>query len=199
VKANQIEKARVVLSRTRWSLPVGSRKNAEGDWNKITNIDLELDDIVREVNEHRKKETVWYDFMILLAPDIILRTTMGILIQFFQQLCGINAFFYYSSIMLRDLGITPDTTTLITGAVSVVATLICSIYIEKIGRRPLQIWGSVGMGFSLVVVASVIFSSNVNPNKQERDVIIVFICLYIVHFSYSYGPIAVRKNEKMNV
>jgi SP family sugar:H+ symporter-like MFS transporter len=143
-----------------------------------------------------EKETVWYDFMILLAPDVLMRTTMGILIQFFQQLCGINAFFYYSSIIFRDLNITPDTTTSITGAVSVVATLICSIYIEKIGRRPLQIWGSIGMGFSLVVVASVIFTSNVNPNKQERDVIIVFICLYIVNFSYSYGPIAVRKNMR---
>eukprot|EP00596_Hydrurales_sp_CCMP1899_P000511 CAMPEP_0119036800 /NCGR_PEP_ID=MMETSP1177-20130426/4751_1 /TAXON_ID=2985 /ORGANISM="Ochromonas sp, Strain CCMP1899" /LENGTH=545 /DNA_ID=CAMNT_0006997177 /DNA_START=355 /DNA_END=1989 /DNA_ORIENTATION=+ len=190
VKANQIEKARKVLSRTRWALPVGLRKDAKGDWKEITNIDLELDEIVCEVKENEVKETAWYDFMILFAPDAILRTTMGILIQFFQQLCGINAFFYYSSLIFRDLNIKPDTTTSITGAVSVVATLICSFYIEKIGRRPLQIWGSIGMGGSLVIVGSIIFSSNVNPNQQEKDLIIVFICLYIVHFSYSYGPIA---------
>jgi hypothetical protein len=120
-------------------------------------VDLELDEIVHEVAVNRPLETAWYDFTCLLAPDVILRTTMGILIQFFQQLCGINAFFYYSSIIFRDLGITPDTTTSITGAVSVAATFICCFYIERVGRRSLQIWGSIGMMYSLIVVGMYIY------------------------------------------
>jgi hypothetical protein len=46
-----------------------------------------------------------YNFSCLLAPDILLRTSIGIIIKFLQQLTGINAIFYYSSIIFQNLGI----------------------------------------------------------------------------------------------
>ena len=184
------EKARKVLLRTRWCLPVGHRKNEHGTWAPITNIDLEYDEISDEVNINEGQEEAWYNFVVLLNPSIILRTSMGILIQFFQQLSGINSFFYYSSVIYRDLGIVPDTTTAVTGAVSVVATLISVFYIDRAGRRPLLIWGSIGMMCSLIVVGAVILHFDTVLNSSQRIVVTVFICFYIVHFSYSYGPIA---------
>ena len=190
MSVNQTAKARDVLLRTRWCLPVGRRKNEKGEWIVITNIDLEYNEIIDEVNSNKDQETSWYDFSVLLHPSVILRTSMGILIQFFQQLSGINSFFYYSSVIYKDLGIVPDTTTAVTGAVSVVATLISVFYIDRAGRRPLLIWGSIGMMFSLIVVGGVILQANAEVNDLQRNVVTVFICLYIVNFSYSYGPIA---------
>lgn len=190
MSVNKTEKAKQVLMRTRWCLPVGRRRNEQGIWMILTNIDLEYNEIVDEVNNNKNQEEAWYDFFVLLNPSIILRTSMGILIQFFQQLSGINSFFYYSSVIYKDLGIVPDTTTAVTGAVSVVATLISVFYIDRAGRRPLLIWGSFGMMCCLAVVGAIIIHTNTILNDLQRNVVTVFICLYIVNFSYSYGPIA---------
>lgn len=90
------------------------------------------------------------------------------------------------------MNITPDTTTAVTGAVSVAATLISTFFIEKVGRRPLLIYGSLGMMTSLIVVGAVIMSTYDAagvPTLQapQTAAVTVFICFYIVHFSYSYG------------
>lgn len=186
---NYNEKARNVLQQTRWCLPVGRRRNDEGAWEIITNIDLEYEEIVDEVKVNKCEETAWYNFAVLLRPNMVLRTSMGILIQFFQQLSGINSFFYYSSVIYKSLGIVPDVTTAVTGAVSVVATLISVFLIDYAGRRTLLISGSIGMMFSLVVVGVIILQTG-SVNDIQRDAITVFICFYVVSFSYSYGPIA---------
>ena len=192
VSVGQNAKAKDVLTRTRWCLPVGRRPNpnTEGGYDVLTNIDLEYDEIVEEVRLNKLEEKPWYDFMVLLHPSVILRTSLGIFIQFFQQLSGINAFFYYSSVIYKDLGIVADVTTAVTGAVSVGATFIAVFFIEKVGRRPLLIWGSLGMMSSLVVVGAMILTYNSILTAQQIVVVTVFINFYIVHFSYSYGPIA---------
>lgn len=186
---NYNEKARKVLQQTRWCLPVGRRRNDEGIWEIITNIDLEYEEIIDEVKVNLCEETAWYNFAVLLRPSMILRTSMGILIQFFQQLSGINSFFYYSSVIYKELGIVPDVTTAVTGAVSVAATLISVFLIDYAGRRTLLILGSIGMMCSLIVVGAIILQTG-SVNDPQRDAITVFICLYVVNFSYSYGPIA---------
>jgi sugar porter (SP) family MFS transporter len=186
---NYNEKARKVLQQTRWCLPVGRRRNDDGIWEIITNIDLEYEEIVDEVKVNMCEESAWYDFAVLLRPNMILRTSMGILIQFFQQLSGINSFFYYSSVIYKTLGIVPDVTTAVTGAVSVAATLISVLLIDYAGRRTLLILGSIGMMCSLIVVGAIILQTG-SVNDIQRDAITVFICLYVVNFSYSYGPIA---------
>ena len=189
VSVGQTERARKVLQQTRWCLPVGRRKDKKGNWEVMTNIDLEYDGIIEEVNVERHLKTAWYNFAVLLQPSMVLRTCTGILIQFFQQLSGINSFFYYSSVIYRDLGIVPDVTTAITGAVSVAATLISVFYIDRVGRRLLLIVGSIGMMCSLIVVGLIIVQND-SISGPQRSAITVFICFYIVHFSYSYGPIA---------
>lgn len=186
VSVNKNEKAMAVLRRTRWNLPVGRRRNKEGEWVTITNVELEYDEIIDEVNTNEDK-TAWYDFTCLLAPSVLLRTSMGILIQFFQQLSGINSFFYYSSVIYYKLGIVPDVTTAVTGAVSVAATLVAVFYIDRAGRRPLLIMGSMGMMLCLIVVGAIILFTDSQVSEAQRVAVTVFICFYIVNFSYSYG------------
>lgn len=189
ISVGQLDKGRKTLFRTRWNLPLGRRKNEKNEWITITNIDVEYDEIIAEVIENKEMETAWYDYSVLFQPSYILRTSLGIFIQFFQQLSGINSFFYYSSVIYQDLGIVPDSTTAVTGAVSVVATFISIYFIDKLGRRQLLIYGSLGMMISLCIVGGTILSTDAQVNVLQRNVITVFICLYIVNFSYSYGPI----------
>ena len=85
----------------RWLQIVGRIKKENGEYKDITNIDLELDEICDEVNFCRTSGKPWYNFSGLLAPSIRLRTSIGIVIKFLQQLTGINSIFYYSSIIFQ--------------------------------------------------------------------------------------------------
>ena len=58
--------------------------------------------------------------------------------------------------LLSGLGIQPDTTTAATGAVNVAATFIAVYLIDRAGRRPLLVWGSIGMMTCLVIVGALV-------------------------------------------
>ena len=76
-------------------------KKGENEYAEITNIDLELDEMTDEVNYCSANKSAWYDFSGLFAPNVLLRTSIGVIIKFLQQLTGINSIFYYSSIIFQ--------------------------------------------------------------------------------------------------
>ena len=181
--------ARQQLRTIRWSEVVGKRRVSFDEWLDVTNVDLEYAEMLADSEVQSNKGTVWYDYSALLRPDMLLRTCIAINIKIFQQLTGINSIMYYSSIIFEDIGIKPDTTTAITGLVNVIATLISVILIDHWGRRPLLIWGSVGMCVSLVILGGIVLGTN--PSEPASAMTIAaFICFFIVNFAYSYGPIA---------
>ena len=84
MSVGKVECARKVLNRIRIRSVVGRFRNEDGVSQEITNIDLEVDDITEEVN-NCKNNRWWYDFSGLLAPNIRLRTSIGVIIKFLQQ------------------------------------------------------------------------------------------------------------------
>jgi MFS family permease len=64
VSVGKVDEARRVLEKTRPIAPVGRRRDENGEWQPITNVDLELDEIVLEVIENSSIETSWYDIHI---------------------------------------------------------------------------------------------------------------------------------------
>jgi predicted MFS family arabinose efflux permease len=60
--------------------------------------------------------------------------------------------FYYGTALWRVVGFTEENAlqiAVITGVVNIVTTLIAIRYVEKWGRKPLLLIGSVGMAVSL--------------------------------------------------
>lgn len=160
-----------MLLKTRWLMDVGKVNNPNGEAVVISNIDLEFDEISDEVNICKEKQSPWWDFSGLFAPSVFLRTSIGIIIKFLQQLTGINSIFYYSSIIFTGLGIQPDTTTAVTGVVNVVATFISVFLIDRAGRRPLLVYGSIGMMICLFIVGSIV----IGKIPAQLTIIFLFI------------------------
>jgi MFS transporter, SP family, arabinose:H+ symporter len=81
----------------------------------------------------------------------------------FQQITGINVPFYYGPTILAPYfesghnavaaAVAGVEATAILGAVNVVATYFAFRWIDKLGRRPLAIWGYVGMTVFILVAA----------------------------------------------
>jgi MFS family permease len=184
----RLEKAREVLMKTRWCLPVGFKKK-ENEWIEMTNIDLEYDEMCADSKANNHNQGAWYDFSQLFDRSMLLRTSIAINIKIFQQLTGINSIMYYSSVIFVRIGISGDVTTAVTGLVNFIATFLSLFVIDRLGRRPLLVYGSIGMCVCLLVVGGVVLG--VHPiNPMAANAIAVFICLFISNFAYSFGPIA---------
>ena len=190
------EKAREVLQSLRWYAAAGQRQSPYGVSLNITNIDVEYDEMLTDYNSNIQKVTASYDFSPLLQCNMLLRTSIAISIKVLQQLTGINSIMYYSSIIFESIGIRPDITTVITGLVNCVATLISVIFIDNWGRRLLLISGSVGMCLSLLIVGIIVLSTagtesgSSDSGPVASGFIAGAICFFIINFAYSYGPIA---------
>ncbi|MEN0063493.1 MAG: sugar porter family MFS transporter [Myxococcota bacterium] len=81
---------------------------------------------------------------------------VGIGLATFQQLVGINVVFYYGAVLWQAAGFSESDALLvnvISGGISVAAAFITVAVIDRIGRRPLLLVGSVGMALTLALVA----------------------------------------------
>ncbi|CCD43169.1 hypothetical protein ACHAPC_000837 [Botrytis cinerea] len=127
------------------------------------------------------------------------RLATGCLLQALQQLTGVNFIFYYGTQYFKNSGISNAfVIQMITSAVNVSSTLPGLYGIEKFGRRPLLLWGAVGMCISQLLVAVLgTVTTGQNPdgsvfakNLAGQKASIAFICIYIFFFASTWGPLA---------
>jgi len=91
---------------------------------------------------------------------------IGIGVSMLQQLVGINVIFYYGSAMWRVVGFTEDDAlkvTVITSIVNIVTTVIAMFYVDRWGRKPLLLLGSVGMATTLGILAFIFGTAEIDP------------------------------------
>ena len=116
------------------------------------------------------------------------RTILGTSLQMMQQWTGINFIFYFGTSFFQDLGTisNPFLIGLITTLVNVCSTPISFYLIERLGRRPLLIYGALGMWVCefIVAIAGTVDGDNKTTVKAE----IAFICIYISFFASTWGP-----------
>lgn len=109
---------------------------------------------------------------------------IGIMLSVFQQAVGINAVLYYAPRIFGDMGMTdPMVNTVMMGVVNILFTLVAIFTVEKWGRRPLLITGSIGMAVGAFGVALTF------GNASMSMVCMVSIMVYSASFMMSWGPI----------
>ncbi|MFT3998342.1 MAG: sugar porter family MFS transporter [Asticcacaulis sp.] len=116
--------------------------------------------------------------------------TVGILLSVFQQVVGINAVLYYAPTMFKNLGLGNDAAmmnTVIMGIAMVVFTVIALFTVDRWGRKPLLILGSVVMAASLIVLG--LLYQTQAPGAKPGMLYLIVAITYIAGFSLSWGPI----------
>jgi SP family sugar:H+ symporter-like MFS transporter len=81
---------------------------------------------------------------------------VGIGLATFQQLVGINVIFYYGAVLWQAAGLTEEDALLVnvlSGALSIGAVIAALLIIDKVGRKPILIIGSIGMAVTLGLTA----------------------------------------------
>ncbi|KAI0011182.1 general substrate transporter [Xylariaceae sp. FL0662B] len=115
------------------------------------------------------------------------RTILGTSLQMMQQWTGVNFVFYFGTTFFKQLGTIQDPfmMSLVTTLVNVCSTPISLYTIEKIGRRPLLLWGAFGMVVCQLIVAII---GTVTSEPAALTAMIAFICIYIFFFASTWGP-----------
>ena len=109
---------------------------------------------------------------------------VGVMLSVFQQAVGINAVLYYAPRIFESMNMgNPMVQTVIMGIVNIAFTLVAVFTVEKLGRKPLLIWGSIGMAVGALGVAL--------SNMVEVPALfpVVSIMVYSASFMFSWGPI----------
>ena len=106
---------------------------------------------------------------------------VGIMLSVFQQAVGINAVLYYAPRIFGDMGM--DDPMMLTVFMGIIFTLVAVFTVEKWGRKPLLIWGSLGMALGAFGVA-VTFG-----NQSMALVTAASLLIYSASFMFSWGPI----------
>jgi len=123
---------------------------------------------------------------------------LGIGLSVFQQFVGINVIFYYSSVLWRAVGFSEQNSlsiTAITGAVNIITTLVAIAFVDKFGRKPLLLLGSIGMTITLGTLAAIFGNAAVdaagNPTLSGSVGITALVAanLYVFCFGFSWGPV----------
>ncbi|KAL2820100.1 general substrate transporter [Aspergillus granulosus] len=125
----------------------------------------------------------------LWSPNSNLRRTiLGTSLQMMQQWTGVNFVFYFGTTFFTNLGTISDPflISMITTIVNVFSTPISFWTMEKIGRRPLLLWGALGMVVCQFIVAIAGVVDGNNPSTVSAQ--ISFICIYIFFFASTWGP-----------
>ncbi len=135
-----------------------------------------LDEIKSTVMEQREK----------LFTYGVLVIVVGVLLSFFQQAVGINVVLYYAPRIFENMGATGDASmlqTVVMGIVNIIFTVVAIFTVDKWGRKPLLIVGSVGMMIGMIALAALSFSGAIGLAA------LVFIIIYTASFMMSWGPI----------
>lgn len=200
VKRGKIEEARNTLCRLR-----GQPANSEF-------IETELAEIVANAEYERTAMpstgyfSSWANCFkggLWSSQSNLRRTILGTSLQMMQQWTGVNFIFYYSTPFLQSTGAINNAflISLIFTLVNVCSTPISFYTVEKFGRRPLLIWGALGMLICQFLVAIIGVTVGFNhthlagtpPTAHANNVSavnaqIAFIAIFIFFFASTWGP-----------
>ena len=133
-----------------------------------------LDEIKNTVTE-KTERLMTYGFLCIFV---------GVMLSVFQQAVGINAVLYYAPRIYEAMGFdNPMVLTVFNGIVNLGFTCVAIFTVEKLGRKPLLIAGSLGMAVGALGVACTF------GNPELQLLCMISIMVYSASFMFSWGPI----------
>ena len=150
---------------------------------------------VRDIRASVAGESAAADGATLRAPRTGLKPIVwiGIALSVFQQFVGINVIFYYSTELWAAVGFVQADALMIsvvTGLLNILVTLVAIALVDRIGRRPLLLTGSILMAVSLAAMALAFAQGPAGKLEGAwGPVALVAANLFVIGFGASWGPL----------
>ncbi|MCX4979401.1 sugar porter family MFS transporter [Streptomyces sp. NBC_00620] len=179
----------------RFLVSVGRDERAREVLKEVEGDKIDLDVRVAEI-DHAMKSEHKSTFKDLLGGTFFFKPIVwvGIGLSVFQQFVGINVAFYYSSTLWQSVGVDPTDSFLYsftTSIINIIGTVIAMIFVDRIGRKPLALIGSVGMVIGLGLEAWA-FSFDLVDGKLPATqgwVALIAAHVFVLFFALSWGVV----------
>lgn len=130
------------------------------------------------------------------------RVILGMGTQFMQQFSGVNALGYYMpTILTVQLGFSKKTSKLLSAcnATSYLgAALVCLLIIDRIGRRIMMLYGSVGMCITYIIAAVAMKISETRDTYAMGALTVSMFFIYYVIYGTSYAKVPWVYSSEIN-
>ncbi|MEU9100284.1 sugar porter family MFS transporter [Streptomyces sp. NPDC048361] len=179
----------------RFLISVGREADAKKVLADVESKDVDLDARVAEI-EHAMKSEHKSSFKDLLGSKMgfLPIVWVGIGLSVFQQLVGINVAFYYSSTLWQSVGIDPSSSffySFTTSIINIIGTVIAMVLVDRVGRKPLALVGSIGMAIALAVEAWAFSAHLVDGKLPNTEGVVALIAahVFVLFFALSWGVV----------
>ena len=186
----------VIPESPRFLISVGKRARAreilaEVEGGQAAHLDARVGEIEHAMTSEHKSS-----FKDLLGGGFFFKPIVwvGIGLSVFQQFVGINVAFYYSSTLWQSVGVDPTDSffySFTTSIINIVGTVIAMIFVDRVGRRPLALIGSVGMVVGLALEAWA-FSHHLVDGKlpaAQGWTALIAAHIFVLFFAMSWGVV----------
>ncbi|XP_045107890.1 facilitated trehalose transporter Tret1-2 homolog [Portunus trituberculatus] len=158
---------------------------------KDSHIQTELDMLRASVEERQQSTASCSD---LRKPYILKPFFISLTLMFFQQFSGVNGVLFNLTIIFSSAGsnISDDVSSIVVGAVQVIATFLATVLMDKAGRKLLLIASSSIMALSLVALGEFFYMKMEDESWATKNLgwlPLASLMVFIFAFSIGFGPI----------
>ncbi|KHM44634.1 major facilitator transporter [Pseudoalteromonas distincta] len=182
----------------RYLVAQGKVDDAKSVFSKISNdnVDAQISDVKRSLHSDTKPSI--RDLFIDGSKKVHPIVWVGVALSVFQQFVGINVVFYYGSELWQAAGFDESQSLFINvlaGTTNIVSTFIAIALVDKIGRKPLLLVGSIGMFISLSALTYIFGSAGLDDagklalSDNMGTFALIMANLFVVFFGLSWGPV----------
>jgi MFS transporter, SP family, sugar:H+ symporter len=122
---------------------------------------------------------------------------VGVGLATFQQWVGINVVFYYGAVLWQAVGFSESDSlkiNILSGTLSIAACVVALFLIDRIGRKPLLMIGSIGMAATLAILTVAFATGDISNGALHLAprvglLALVSANLYVIFFNVSWGPV----------
>jgi len=150
---------RTIPRSPRWLMLVSKVEEAKSVMTRLIpheRIELEIQEIQSSIDSQGGDTSILHQLKTLMSPALRTALIIGLVYAIVQQITGINAILFYAPTVFEQLGIGTDAAfmqAVFVGLVSLVFTILALSFIDRIGRRPMTLWGLLWAVLSLLVCA----------------------------------------------
>ena len=169
----------------RWLAKAGHLEQAKAVLSKIGSSQF-VDDTFRDIQASLAGTEPKQSYRAVFHKSVRPAVQVGITLAVFQQLCGINVVFNYTSTIFESVGASLNQQlfeTVAIGAVNLLFTLVAMWQVDKLGRRPLMLFGSLGLAILYIVLATLL------QNQAGAGLVSLTVLAAIGTYSMSLAPV----------